>query len=944
MPGMKIITIAQDPPGSNLSGERVLLENQGSAAADLSGWTLRPQTGPVFTFPAFSLPPGAQVRVWTRAGANNSTDLYWGRDAVVWTGGPRGTASLRDSQDGEVTRYTYRNAQPLPVSLGGGGAMYCPTVSPHNPDVIYVSCDMGGVYRTPDAGQNWTLVDGRVVRGSGRFSVAFDPVRQDHLLGFHASLGLQESFDGGFGWSPFSPALPTTFPAASPAALLGCLPNPAAQPYDPVRSVAVTAAAFCPDRAGRLLIGTARGIYLLDGPDWRWVYPAPGPVTDQEITDQSLGNVVVNPADVFRFVFVTDPATAATIYFAATGCDVLRSDDQGATWVSISGTLPARPLGILQPGSPSDQRDAQGNPSALDPAYMPSRIRGFAGGSNSNHFVLYVTVSTAECTFPGGAVIRDGGVYFYDSSGNPPGCPPTWVRAMQAPANMEPPSDLDDRNGFYLPRYEHLGVSESDPDTVYVTVINTTYHAPAVYRGVLSGDNVAWTPAYDGFQNHRAGDPRGTTNVEGGWLDQQEQRPPVGLGWGFGGFARGFTAAPTDPNRALFTNNGVVHLTTDGAVQWTQRYTALASGNRDDTTGRWRSVGVEVTTSWHYVIHPGNSNIRFICYTDIGLARSEDGGLSWRSISRANIVNNVRGTAWYNFYELAFEPAPGTRIWAAVSNQHDIPHEKQHDQDPRDGTVLVSTDNGITWSRVPGNGLPSNPVVSILYRQGRLYASVWGSGVYQSTDFGENWSAVAAFPPGTSPHCYRIQFDGSGTLHCVVAPRRVGGFQAGGLYRLVNAQWQSLTTSLESQMGSARLAPTDFGFLNGSDSSVLYLCTASVRGSGGGGGAYQLAGGQWTRLTALDDALSSRGYHDTAQAFAPYALAMAGGRRRVYVTTTSHGVWVTEDGAAPAAEQQWQEVEALPFLGSQRLTWDLNNQRTYVTTFGGGVWSVSPAF
>ena len=34
------------------------------------------------------------------------------------------------------------------VGAGGGGAMFSPTVSPHDPDYAYVRCDMTGAYVT----------------------------------------------------------------------------------------------------------------------------------------------------------------------------------------------------------------------------------------------------------------------------------------------------------------------------------------------------------------------------------------------------------------------------------------------------------------------------------------------------------------------------------------------------------------------------------------------------------------------------------------------------------------------------------------------------------------------------------------------------------------------------------------------------------------------------
>lgn len=53
------------------------------------------------------------------------------------------------------------NAQPeafTPVGTGGGGYMYSPSISPHNPNEMWINCDMGGVYKTEDGGRLWTLI------------------------------------------------------------------------------------------------------------------------------------------------------------------------------------------------------------------------------------------------------------------------------------------------------------------------------------------------------------------------------------------------------------------------------------------------------------------------------------------------------------------------------------------------------------------------------------------------------------------------------------------------------------------------------------------------------------------------------------------------------------------------------------------------------------------
>jgi hypothetical protein len=94
------------------------------------------------------------------------------------------------------------------VGTGGGGSMYAPAISPFDANTMFVACDMTGLYRSIDGGGHWTMLDGRQVQGSTRFSVVFDPNSSGHVLGFQPFQGLKESFDNGATWalisSPFT--------------------------------------------------------------------------------------------------------------------------------------------------------------------------------------------------------------------------------------------------------------------------------------------------------------------------------------------------------------------------------------------------------------------------------------------------------------------------------------------------------------------------------------------------------------------------------------------------------------------------------------------------------------------------------------------------------------------------------------------------------------------
>jgi photosystem II stability/assembly factor-like uncharacterized protein len=85
------------------------------------------------------------------------------------------------------------------IGPGGGGAMFHPTVSPHDQSTVLVSCDMTGSYITHDGGKSWRMFN---LRGVVQFFV-FDPV--DRKVIYAQSNGLWRSQDEGETWSLIYP-------------------------------------------------------------------------------------------------------------------------------------------------------------------------------------------------------------------------------------------------------------------------------------------------------------------------------------------------------------------------------------------------------------------------------------------------------------------------------------------------------------------------------------------------------------------------------------------------------------------------------------------------------------------------------------------------------------------------------------------------------------------
>lgn len=108
--GVKIADIQADAPGNdkeNPNGEWVEIVNEGSAAVNLEGYSLKDAANHIYTFPAFTLQPGTTVRLYSGQGQDDASSLYWGLvGEAVWNNSGD-SAFLRDSEGNLVDDYTY---------------------------------------------------------------------------------------------------------------------------------------------------------------------------------------------------------------------------------------------------------------------------------------------------------------------------------------------------------------------------------------------------------------------------------------------------------------------------------------------------------------------------------------------------------------------------------------------------------------------------------------------------------------------------------------------------------------------------------------------------------------------------------------------------------------------------------------------------------------------
>lgn len=718
-----------------------------------------------------------------------------------------------------------------PLGLSGGGAMYCPAISPADPKLMMVNCDMSAAYLSNDGGQNWRMLRYDQTHGNTDCRPAFHPT--DPRIIYAADWdGIRITRDQGNHWE-----------------LLGKLPGDDAQ-----GEIAIDSGE--PDR---LLVGVDRGICRSTDGGVTWAL-CEGP------HGKALG-----------FHFDLTSPKEQRVCFAATTEGIWRSEDGGTTWKETDGGLPTK------------------------------QFLAFAGGSNAKdgEVVLYCSVPAHA---DDGRYV--GGIYLSQNRGV------TWQPASGHGLNTETKA-FDEWADGPVAQYVQLLTTNANPKIVYAFNTSTGVpppHNASVYRSDDAGQT--WRSI---FQH----DPRWKPcNVEPDYIvaanHQAYSSAPLGV-----------AINANNPDEVLNIQEGPGFVTQDGGKTWTCVHTHLAPGSEiADHAASWLCNGLVVTTTWNFYIDPFEPDRRYICYTDLGFARSLDRGKTWQWWARPGRA------PWENTcYELAFDPQTKGKIWSAFSDVHDIPNNNiisEHHNSVGPGGVCVSTDFAATWQK-SNDGLPLAPVVSVVIDPKSplgarvLYAGLFGQGVYKSTDDGHTWKAASeGLGSETNQRVDRVYLHPDGTLFALVTAKRVKGVyqpDGVGLYRSTDGavSWTPVNAS------QPLLWPKDFT-VDPKDSGKIYLSAADASEQKQGGLYRTTDGGTtWNRIA-----------REGPEHFGAYLSPVHPGW--IYLTlcegAPGAGLWLSRDDGAT-----WMPMSGLPFGNAQRVAFDPDDpQSIYVTTFGGSVW------
>ncbi|MFB3881579.1 MAG: WD40/YVTN/BNR-like repeat-containing protein [Armatimonadota bacterium] len=714
------------------------------------------------------------------------------------------------------------DGQWMPIGLAGGGGMFSPGVSPVDPDLMMVNCDMSGAYISEDGGGTWRMIHHQQLQGNTRCRPGFHPTDANVIYAANGwGGGVKVTHDRGRTWSA-----------------IGDLPG------TPTGLIYVS-----PEDPSVLLTGVEESVYMSRDSGEHWA-KCDGP------TGEAVGFLAGPKGDLF----------------AATSQGVWRSDNGGQTWVGKTRGLPS------------------------------PELRSFAGGANRHGAVLYCAVPSRS---ENGKYV--GGVYRSRDLGE------HWEPAMGNGINKDTRT-YDEYAEGDIAQYHHVLTTNAAPLTVYAINSSTGFwppHFTTVYRSDDAGEN--WRPTF-------YLDPRGKEcNVRPNWFTVSTGRAEPQVPYGA-------AICDSDPSR-LIRVDGFCYITHDGGKSWFCANATLAPGEKPGPGCEWVCNGLTVTTTWHHYVDPFEPNRHYICYTDIGFARSVDAGKTWIWWTQE------QWAPWSNTcYELAFDPDTPGKIWGAFSNVHDIPNDniisgRHGSRGP--GGVCLSTDFGQSWPAF-GKGLPVAPATSIVLDprspKGKrtLYVSIFDEGVFKSVDDGASWVKKSeGLGAPENMRVYRLILHKDGTLFALItAKRKDGAFleKGVGLYRSRDGgeSWECITASV------GLLWPKDVA-VHPESSETIFVGAADAGGKEQGGLYRTTDGGETWKRVAREGSEHFGAYFDPRDP------------NRVYMTLTEGApgpsLWLSKDGG-----DTWQALDSFPFANTQRVEFDpIDPDTLYVTTFGGSV-------
>jgi len=746
------------------------------------------------------------------------------------------------------------------IGPGGGGGVLKPTVSPFNENFVMTHCDMTEVYISYDGGRNWNMKNLWNVPDD----FEFDPVDSNTV--YIATRGFLHSEDRGSGISLLLRSVDKgkkwkiIFPDVSKSKKVERL------------------------QSTSLLLSQ-----IIDG-----------------ALDGTIQKVKVDPTDNKRIYLGLAPMID---YMARgnTGKDMsvarlVMSTDYGKSWKLITG-LPGKSITGIFPDSKNNQvvvftekscvciNETSGISENL-PLPVKS-VNQTEGGTGKSGTLIYI-----QSIFKSENIKISGGIYISADMGK------TWTQINEGLMKGIAPGSIPDlRNG--------LAVCGTVPEVAYISTVNhvlnnsgRTDDIYCIFKTINSGKS--WEPVL------LSSTPGGyiTKNFKGSWMeeifDPGWPGNPIDLG-----------VAPGNPNVCYAGDNGRGYKTTDGGKTWEQIYSL------NNADGSYSNNGLNVTTCYGVHFDPFDKNHFFICYTDIGLFHTFDGGKSW-----FHSLKNVPGNWQNTCYQVAFDPAVKDKIWSVWADAHDLPRTKMFGGSGFahfSGGVAVSDNGGRSWQK-SNTGIPENSVCTNILTdpsspsQSRtLYVSVFDRGVYKSTDGGKTWKS-ANIGLGSNLFAWQLRQNTKGRIFVLFSRGESRGQVVDGA--VYYSDDKALSWS-QLPLPEGINGPHDL-LIDPVNPEIIYISCwpRTVDGKDIRGGVIKTTDGGKTWKQVFDERVRVN-----SAGIEPLQTNI------IYINTFQNAAYRSENSG-----ETWNRIKGYRFKWGQRAIPDINNPgMLFLTTYGGSV-------
>jgi photosystem II stability/assembly factor-like uncharacterized protein len=612
--------------------------------------------------------------------------------------------------------------------------MFMPAISPADPRLMLLGCDMSGSYRSTDGGKSWELIHYRQLSNTTAVRPIWHPTNSSIAFAASGRRGpLKMTTDWGKTWNvlPRGPAV-------------------------------VTAIGVDPSQPDLMVVGGGGELWrsIDGGKTWKW---------GRRYRGQVVG---------IHFDQASPPRDRTC--FAATDRGILRSDDRGESWREIDGGLAAGKILSFAGGS-TRQNNTCVLYCSIETREVNGRIEGGIyrsedrGGTWSQamgpgidlqaqaedgdvrrpaqyEFVLTTDVDPSRVYTSRGS---DGKVFRSDDRGA------TWrqilFQSMKRPGFNVGPNYLIDERGGGGDVISGIGINPADPDLVIVADWMDCY--------ITRDGGKTWEAAHT-----RSADEPGRRGKGMRWVHTGLVVTTV---WNY-------YLDPFEPKRhyIAYTDIGYAR-STDAGKTW-----------------YWRAGKPLRNTTYELAFDPEIPGTIWAAFADLhdipndnvivgrhyfpgasgGVGISADFGVTWKDTSKG---------------------LPAKPMTSVVVDPRSRRGSRTLYASAFEAGVFKSADGGRTWSKASsGLGAPGVNVRAcriILHADGTLFCVVTalrknrqfvadGPGLYRSVDGGESWEWINRSRPLLWPKDYDVDPRDSGTIYLGASDAGPGN-EEGGLYK-----------------------------------------------------------------------------------------------------------------------------------------------------------------